>query len=645
MVFAAGMGCSVQSASPTESSSTASSEQFISVALATPPAFVASTGIVTVTMKDESAEVYINAADSSLMVNGVQAIDKSVPATPVVAMAAGKSANIKQILVVDPSATTGELVILNYVNGVFGLGTTSTAGTAITFSKATNSLVVKGTPGVDNFAIGATGISLTNGLKAPTKDITVAGTAPAYSFFLGAGNDIFTSGGNSAVGAAFGSAVAIYGGAGNDTLNETAASPPHETFSGGPGIDTVDYSARPASVALTGTVAVTKTSASIVGTSTLFTTQLGVGQTVVFSSDPTVTYTVSVITDATHATLSGAYGGTTAAAATGTASRAVSVAIDPLGVLKSGDVPNTLGDPTAGAVEGDIILDADIILGSAGADQLMGGLAGSVTLNGGPGNDTFCQGANAYANGSDTLIGGGGIDTVDYSLRAKSLTVVMDNKTPSGDATGNAGKGEGDVIGTDIANIKLGTGGGTYTGNALNNTFVSGTAGTSVIFGLAGDDTLNEGKTANNAANETFHGGAGTDTVDYSGRTNVLSVTMDNMTKGGEVGEQDVIDIDVENLYGGANGDTLIGNALDNDIEGNGASAGFDVLAGMAGNDTLVGSGPTTTLASTIDAQMWGNDVAHTPEPGAFNMCINIGTGTPASAPAAVTANCELYTP
>ncbi len=575
MVTAAGMGCSVQSGTPVESSSTASSEQFISVALASAPGFVASTGIVTVTMKDESAEIYINAADSSLMVNGVQAVDNS-GAAPVVAMAAGKSANIKQILVVDPSATTGELVILNYINGVFGLGTTSTAGTAITFSKATNSLVVKGTPGVDNFAIGATGISLTNGLKAPTKDITVAGTAPAYSFFLGAGNDIFTSGGNSAVGAAFGSAVTIYGGAGNDTLNETAASTPGETFSGGPGVDTVDYSARPAN-------------------------------------------------------------------------KPVSVAIDPLGVITSGDSPTKAGDPTKGATEADIILDADVIKGGAGADQLMGGLAGSVTLNGGPGNDTFCEGDDTYNSGTDILVGGGGSDTVDYSLRTKSLTVVMDNKTASGDATGNAGKGEADVIGTDIASINLGSGGGTYTGNALNNTFNASTAGSSVINGLAGDDTLNEGKDANNGGTETFHGGAGTDTVDYSARTKALTVVMDNTTKGGDgTGtEQDVIDVDVENLYGGTNGDTLTGNSLDNDIEGNGASAGFDLIAGMAGNDTLVGSGPTSvSLSTTIKAKLHGNDAADTAEPGAYNMCINTGVaGTPLAAPAAVTANCEIFTP
>jgi hemolysin type calcium-binding protein len=652
MVLAAGMGCSVQSGAPVQST-TESSDQFISVALATAPTFVASTGIVTVTMKDESAEIYINAADSSLMVNGVRAIDVS-GASPVTAIAAGAKANITKINVVDGSATTGELVILNYTNGVFGVGTASGVGTAITFSKNSNQVVLKGTPTVDNWAIGANGISITNGAHTPTKDISVAFVAthpPTYNFFLGAGNDVFTSGGNAAVGAAFASGattnglVSIYGGAGNDTLVEPAVSTPGETWSGGPGTDTIDYSARAATVALSGTILATHASTALVGTSTAFTTQLGVGQTVTFSSQPGVPYTISAIADATHATLSAAYSGTTAAAATGVGSRAISAAVDPLGVITSGDVPTTLGDPTAGAVEGDIILDTDVILGSAGADQLMGGLAGSVTLNGGPGNDTFCQGADTYNSGTDILIGGGGVDTVDYSLRTAALTVVMDKSTPSGDPTGNASKGEADIIGTDVSNIKMGSGSSTYTGNNLNNTFFVGTGGTSVVNGMAGDDILNEGLNAANGASETFHGGAGTDLVDYSARTNPITATMDGMTKGGDATgtEQDVIDVDVENLYGGTNGDTLVGNDLDNDIEGNGASAGFDVVAGMLGNDTLVGSGPTVVaLSTTVDAQLHGNDAMDTAEPGAFNICIAVGTGTPT---VANTANCEVLMP
>jgi Ca2+-binding RTX toxin-like protein len=558
MVFAAGMGCSVQSGAPT--STTSSDQQFINVALTAAPTFLNSSGVVTVTMTDETAEIYVNAADSSLMVNGVQAIDTSV--TPhVTAMAAGRSANIKQIKIVDSGATAGEVVILNYINGTFGLGTTTTVGTTVTFAGGTaNTLVVKGTPTIDNWAIGATGISLTNALHTPTKDITTAGTVgvTAYNFFLGDGDDLFTSGGNAAVGAAFNHAVSIYGGNGNDTLVESASPTASETFSGGPGTDTVDYSLRTAPV---------------------------------------------------------------------------SVAIDPLGVITSGDTPTSAGDPTMGAMEADIILDADVIKGGSGADFLMGGLAGKVTLNGGLGNDTFCQGDDTYFSGTDILVGGGGVDVVDYSLRTHSLTVVMDNKTASGDPTGNTAHGEADIIGLDVQNIKLGSGGGTYTGNTMDNTFFSNTAGTSTINGLTGNDTLNQGDDTHNAARETFHGGTGVDAVDYTQRTAALTVTMDNHTASGDGTEGDVIDIDVENLYGGGGADTLTGNALDNDIEGNN---GGDTIAGLGGNDTLVGD---TMAGGTDTAALHGNDVADTAEPGAFNICVNAGAS---NAEVATTSNCQV---
>jgi Ca2+-binding RTX toxin-like protein len=115
---------------------------------------------------------------------------------------------------------------------------------------------------------------------------------------------------------------------------------------------------------------------------------------------------------------------------------------------------------------------------------------------------------------------------------------------------------------------------------------------------------------------------------------------MDDATHSGDTahGEADVIDVDVENLYGGTGNDTLVGNALDNDIEG---GDGDDILAGGAGNDTLVGA--TTAAAGNMENnELHGNNVMDTAEPGAFNMCINVGgggTGTPTTVGA---ANCEL---
>jgi Ca2+-binding RTX toxin-like protein len=569
MIGATGMGCSAQTTTAREAA--ASSDQFVSVHLGTAPTFNSHTGAVVVTMSDETAEIYVQASDSSLMINGVQAIDTSV--TPnVTAIAAGAKANIKLITVTDTAGAAGDVVILNYVNGLFGQGTRTVAGTNVNLKTGlTNALVIKGQATNDSIAFGANGVTLNNAATAPTLDI-VSAHVSTYDVYLGAGDDKFTASGNSAIGGVFASAVAVYGGPGNDTLVEGTVSTPNETFSGGAGTDTVDYSARTA---------------------------------------------------------------------------AVSVAVDPAGLISSGAGALSLAastpsvDPTMGATEGDLILDADIILGSTAGDQMMGAVSGSVTLNGGAGNDVFCQGNDTYKTGTDTLVGGGGVDTVDYSLRTASLTIVMDGKTASGDPSGS---GEKDMIGTDIAVVKWGgTAGSTHatvTGNTLNNVFYPG-AGTNVINGLAGDDTVMEGDDTANNTMDTFHGGAGTDVMDYSLRTNPLVVVMDNATHSGDTAnsEVDVIDVDVENLYGGSGADQLTGNALDNDIEGNG---GDDIIAGMAGNDTLLGAAAS---GSSEHNQIHGNNVADAAESGAFNLCINIGDTSGGASPAAsgaLAANCQL---
>ena len=65
--------------------------------------------------------------------------------------------------------------------------------------------------------------------------------------------------------------------------------------------------------ALTGTVAVTNLSVDVVGTGTLFTTELDVGDNIKIVAE---VFTVATITDATHLTLSSAYQGTTGSALT-----------------------------------------------------------------------------------------------------------------------------------------------------------------------------------------------------------------------------------------------------------------------------------------------------------------------------------------
>jgi hypothetical protein len=86
--------------------------------------------------------------------------------------------------------------------------------------------------------------------------------------------------------------------------------PPYTLFTPG-------ASAAPTTVTvLTGTISVTNGSGAVVGTSTLFTTQLNVGSQVVVANQLGTVYTVSAIADATHCTLTPVFGGTTNASTT-----------------------------------------------------------------------------------------------------------------------------------------------------------------------------------------------------------------------------------------------------------------------------------------------------------------------------------------
>jgi phage tail sheath protein FI len=100
-----------------------------------------------------------------------------------------------------------------------------------------------------------------------------------------------------------------------DALSTTT--PPATSGTVGSDITSATVTVAVGGSALAGTVAITNASAAVTGTGTNFTTDLVVGQSVVFGSDATHTpYPVTTIADATHLTLGRAYTGTTAASTT-----------------------------------------------------------------------------------------------------------------------------------------------------------------------------------------------------------------------------------------------------------------------------------------------------------------------------------------
>lgn len=486
--------------------------------LASPCTFVASTGLMTVTVAaGETAIISRRAADSAILQNGQSCDNLATNGT------------LKKLIV--NGTGTGKTAILDFTNGLFATGTSSTATTGIAVDLGTgggNTLGIRGTTGADNIAYGLTGVNLNNDAF---KDITVANVA-THIVYLGDGADTFTAGGQAAVGAAFGSALTVYGGAGADTFVQSALSTPSETIYGGADVDTVTYTARTAAVTVTVSAAATVSADDGV-----------TGENDDIKSD------VEIVT-----------GGTLADTMTAAAG-----------------VPVTFnGGPGDDTLTGDT--GADTLNGEAGNDTLIG-KDGNDILNGGDGDDTFDE--ETTTNGGDTFNGGAGIDTVDYSGRLLSgVTVTMDGTVANDGFASEADNVKADVencIGTaQIDNI---------TGNALGNT-ITGGLGADILSGGAGDDTFDEGALTSGA--DTISGGTGVDTVDYSARGTFVTVVLDGTTPSGQASEGDLLATDMENVLGTSGNDVITGNANANELVG---GAGDDHLNGLGGDDTLEGGG------------------------------------------------------
>lgn len=482
--------------------------------LATPCTFNATTGLMTVTIATgETGIISKRAADSAILQNGVVC---DVTAT---------SATLKKIAVTGSAGD--DKLILDFTNGLYALGTSSTATTGISvdLGDGNDTLGIKGTSGDDSFVFGATSLLL----NADTnKDIT-ATHIEAYSLSLGDGNDTYTGAGNATAGAVFAGPISVYGSNGNDTFNEGTVATPSETIFGGPGTDTVSYASRTAALTVTLGAGVDDGAA---------------GENDDLNND------VEVVT--------GGSGADTMTAAAG-------VAV----TFNGGAGADTLIGDTG----------ADTFFGGAGNDILRG-KGGNDVLNGEDGDDTFDE--ETASNGADVFNGGNGTDTVDYSARTAALTITMD-----GVAANDGESGELDNVKVDCENVKGGSAADTITGNLSNNKIWGGN-GNDTLNGGAGDDIFAAEATAD--GNDTMVGGAGVDTMDYSARSAALTAVLDGTTASGDLGnsEADIIGADVENLWGGSGNDSLTGNASANELVG---GAGDDTLTALDGDDTLEGGG------------------------------------------------------
>lgn len=233
------------------------------------------------------------------------------------------------------------------------------------------------------------------------------------------------------------------------------------------------------------------------------------------------------------------------------------------------------------------------ITGSNSNDSLTGG-AGNDTLNGGLGVDTVIESGSGFTLINNKLTGNG-TDTLS-SIEKAILTGSNNNDYLDardftlGSVTLNGGSGNDFVIGSTGSDSLLGSNGDDVLSGEAGNDFIDGGAGNDfLIEDVSGISTLTNGSLTGNGTDTlsgidkvSLHGSSGDDVIDASGFSNG-SVSLD----GGLFGEDTLIGGTRNDfIHGGDDANFLYGQAGDDYLSGDG---GNDFLYGESGKDTLVG--------------------------------------------------------
>jgi len=493
--------------------------------------------------------------------------------------------------------------------GDAGTNTVSYAnsGSAVTVSLSTGVSQNTGGEGIDTLSgfANLTGSTSGDTLTGSSGDNVLRGGAGADTLSGGGGNDT------------------LVGGAGNDSID------------GGSGTDTVSYDDATAGVTVTLYVTTAQNTVNA-GTDTISGVENLTGSA--YGDNLTANDSVNVIDGGAGNDIITAGGG-------------------------NDTITGGLGDDTIDGGSGsDIISYADAQ--SAVTVDLHAG-----TASGGDGNDLLTNIENSIGSAyndtfisntaSNTFTGGGGTDTVSYSLATSGVTVNLSTGSVTGHGTdilsgieNVIGTSHNDIITGDGNNNDILAGGGTdtldggsgidtadysaaaaginvnlssstasndgdsgtdilsnfenVTGSSHNDT-ITGSSGTNVISGGVGTDALD--------------GGSGTDTANYSAAAGGITVDLSNSTASNDGdGGTDTLS-NFENVTGSSHNDTITGSSGNNVIDGGAAP---DTLYGNGGTDTYIfGSGKgqdliyngvytTNTAAGTLnfgtgiaDTQLW----------------------------------------
>jgi len=256
----------------------------------------------------------------------------------------------------------------------------------------------------------------------------------------------------------------------------------------------------------------------------------------------------------------------------------------------------------------------DVLLGDSITQQLNGGV-GNDTLTsvggsslswliGGDGDDWLRGSASddllEAGSGNDTIDGGAGFDLVGFG-GASGVTVDLG-------VSGPQQTGEGLDVLTGVEAVKGTDFGDTLTGDASANQLLGG-AGSDVIYGLGGNDTITDegyytddwGFRHDGPTADYLRGGDGDDSISGGEEFDDLNGNAGNDTINGDDGDDWVVGgKDQDLLFGDEGADIVLGN-LGNDTAAGGEGA--DTVRGGQGDDSLAGGGEDDWLSGDL-----GND-------------------------------------
>ena len=227
---------------------------------------------------------------------------------------------------------------------------------------------------------------------------------------------------------------------------------------------------------------------------------------------------------------------------------------------------------------------------------IFNGLGGNDILIGGSAGDTFLFDLD-LANGTDTVTGNGGIDTISFAGSTAGAT-LLDLAIIGSNHTVRAGFLILHLTAEDIEAATGGDGADNLLGNSLSNILIGG-LGNDTLTGRAGSETYRYDTDDMDWGADTIVESsldAGHDIIDFSlttGQTITLNMQLAGLQMVNVNLDLTITGTGVEEVIGGSMGDNIQGNSSNNTLRG---GPGDDTLFGAQGDDFLDGGAGTDTL-------------------------------------------------